>query len=194
MKKALLIFAITLINITNAQKGTYLVSGSIGFNSTKNSAEISTDNQNFNFNPKLGYQFSDNFTLGIESNIGQNSWTRENENYESLNSFFSVGSFLRYTKTLSDSFSFFADLGVGYQSTNNKFTSNTSTETNSRANGFYTSINPLLHLKIKNGFGLNFGLGGISYSVLDSDEANNTESNIRVSFGQAFTVGVQKNF
>lgn len=177
-----------------AQKGTYLVSGNIFYNNTENSDVNSVDNQNISFNPKVGYQFADNFTIGIESSIGEGSWTREIDNYESTRLSFSIGSFLRYSKTLSDSFSLFTDLGVGYQSTNDKFVSDTTPENNSRANGFYAAINPLLHLKIKNGFGLNFGLGGISYDVLEYNKANNTQTNFGVSFGQAFSLGIQKVF
>ena len=194
MKKlALIIFTISSIQMY-AQKNSYLVSGNVSYNQTNNSDDNVTNNHGFNFNPKIGYQFSNNFTVGVESNIGQNSWTRDLDNYESKREYFSIGTFLRYSKTLNDSFSLFADLGVGYQTISDKFVQNGFSENNSRSNGFYTSIDPLLHLKIKNGFGLNFGLGGISYRFLENEQTNNSERNFRISFGQAFTLGIQKVF
>jgi hypothetical protein len=194
MKKlAFIILTISSIEMY-AQKNSYLVSGNVSYNQTNNSDDNVTNNHGFNFNPKIGYQFSNNFTVGVESNIGHNSWTIDSNNYESKREFFSIGSFLRYSKTLNDSFSLFADLGVGYQTISDKLVSDNFPGSNSRANGFYTSINPLLHLKVKNGFGLNFGLGGISYSFLENEQNNNSERNFRISFGQAFTVGIQKVF
>lgn len=194
MKKILLLAALVLFSFANAQKGSYLVSGNVFYNAQKNSNNGQTDYQYIGFNPKTGYQFTDSFTLGIETSFNQNKWTTDVNNYESNSKSFSIGSFLRYSKPLNDSFSLFADLGVGYQNTKQYFSDSINPETKTKANGFYANLQPLIHLKIKNNFGINFGLGGISYNTLNYKESDNKVSSFTISFGQAYTLGIQKTF
>ena len=195
MKKFLIIGALVLFNLAHAQKGSYLVSGNVNYFSRNNSNNASNDYQYFGFSPKVGYQFTDRFTLGIESSINQNKWTNDINSYEYKRNGFSIGSFLRYSKSLNDSFSLFADLGVGYQ-TIKDYTSddNNINPTITEGKGFYTTLQPLLHLKIKNNFGINFGLGGISFDSLNYEESTNKVNSFNISFGQAFTIGIQKTF
>ena len=184
-----------MVSFANAQKGTYLVSGNVNYYSNKNSNGVDYDSSNFSFSPKLGYQFADNWTLGVQSSIGQN---KSNSTYStSKEDNFSIGSFLRYSKSINDLFSFFTDLNVGFQ--NQKVIRSYTdfyefSEFSQKANGFYASLQPMIHLKIKNNFGVNFGLGGIGYSSIEDKKTNNTNSTFSVSFGQAYTIGIQKNF
>lgn len=194
MKKILFIFALTIFSFANAQKGSYLVSGNVYFNSNKNSNSNSSNNQYIGFNPKIGYQFTNNWTIGLESSFNQNKWTRETNNYENKRNNLSIGSFIRYSKQFNDTFTFFTDLGVGFQNYKEYYKEDNQSDTTTKANGFYTNLQPMIHLKIKNNFGINFGLGGISYNSLKNDKFDNTESNFNVSFGQAYTIGFQKTF
>ncbi len=186
----------TFAIVANAQKGTYLVSGSASYYSDKKSEDNAIDNQNFGFNPKLGYQFNDNWTVGLESSINQSKWYGQStaNNYLSKRDNFSLGSFLRYSTSLNDSFSLFTDLGIGFQNRKEVFSTDNFSEITSKSNGVYATLQPLIHLKIKNGFGMNFGLGGMSYSSMKNQDLNNTNSVFYINFGQAYTVGIQKNF
>ena len=68
MKKILIVLALTLGSFANAQKGTYLVSGSVSFWSNKDASQGSeSKGENFSFSPKVGFQFMDNWTAGVEA-------------------------------------------------------------------------------------------------------------------------------
>lgn len=194
MKKVLIVFALMAFSFSNAQKGSILVSGSVNYTSTSSGNTQSTDYKFFSFSPRVGYQFADSWTVGIESSLSQTKYTVDNTNYENKVNNYSVGSFLRYSKSLTDVFSLFADLGLGIQNRKESLSTESVSFPDVKANGFYANIQPLLHLKVKNNFGLNFGLGGISYNSLDYKESGEKVNNFNINFGQAFTVGIQKNF
>ncbi len=196
MKKSLLIFALTVFSFANAQKGTVLVLGNVGYYSQKTGDSGNPPTQKtFNFSPKIGYQYNDNWTVGVESSIANSKQTYTSAEYKSNN--FSVGGFLRYSKPLGGIFSAYADLGVGYQNVEqtqynggiDPFLSTT------KANGIYVEVTPALLLNISKGFGLNFNIGSIGYGSLNNSTNNGTDTkNFNFSFGQAFSVGISKNF
>lgn len=194
MKNFLLAFAIALTGFANAQKGTYLVSGNLTYQSISNSQTEAADYDYFNFNPKVGYQFTDNWTLGIESSVNTQK-TKQTSSYESKRNGYAIGGFVRYSKPLSETFSLFTDFGLGYVNTKERLTINAGADENTiKSNGFYAQLQPLLFLKVKNNFGINFGLGGVAYNNTTIKGSNNTTSSFSLNFGQAYTVGIQKNF
>lgn len=198
MKKILVILALAMFSFANAQKGTYLVSGNVSFWSDKDANQASeSKTENFNFSPKVGYQFKDNWTVGVETGFSssKNKYTyQENDsnNQERITKNFSAGAFVRYSKSLSQMFLLYADLGAGYknlkETTTNSFSSTTTFD------GFYASFAPGLFLNIKNNFGLNFGIGGLTYSNTKSNQNNASNSNFYFNFGQSFNIGISKNF
>ncbi|MEP7093132.1 MAG: outer membrane beta-barrel protein, partial [Flavobacterium sp.] len=112
MKKMLVIVALAMFSFANAQKGSILVMGSFNYNSEKTSNSGSEiKNNNFGFSPKVGYQFHQNWTAGIEAGVSNSK--QENVNTETKSNNFSLGGFLRYSKPLNQTFSAYADLGVG---------------------------------------------------------------------------------
>ena len=117
MKKFLVIAALAVCTFATAQKkGSILVMGSIEYNSQNVSNSGSEDKTNsFTFSPKVGYQFHQNWTAGIEAGVGTAKREFSNNTESKLNNF-SLGGFLRYSKPLNQTFSAYADLGVGYQS------------------------------------------------------------------------------
>jgi hypothetical protein len=195
MKKLLLILALAMFSFANAQKGTILVSGNVGYYSEKSgNSGIQPSQNNFNFSPKVGYQYNDNWTAGVESTISNAKSTYTSGEYKSNN--FSVGGFLRYSKPLGGIFSVYADLGAGYhdvKQTQYNGGSNPYTSL-SKGNGFYIGITPALFLSISKGFGLNFNLGSIGYGTLNYNNPANDIQNFNFSFGQAVSVGISKNF
>jgi hypothetical protein len=196
MKKSLLILALAVFSFANAQKGTILVSGNVGYSSQKtNNSGGSPDYTNFNFSPKVGYQYNDNWTMGVESTIANSKSTYSIGDLKSNS--FSVGGFVRYSKPIGGIFSVYADLGTGYhnvEQTNYNGGDFPYTST-SKANGFYVGITPALLLNITKGFGLNFNIGGLGYNTLNNTTNNGSDyRNFNFSFGQAFSVGISKNF
>jgi Outer membrane protein beta-barrel domain len=201
MKKGLLVLALTIVSFANAQKGSVLLAGSIGYND-ENSGDFK--NSSFNFNPKVGYQFTDNLTAGLESSIGNNknnggtittfvngfpvvaSITRTSNSLK-------LGAFLRYSQPLGGIFSVYGDLSAGMLS--NKNSSNIPGSTDVKSNGFYAGLTPAIYMDMNKGFGINFSLGGLGYSSVKSDATGaESVSNFNFNFGSAFAVGVSKNF
>jgi hypothetical protein len=194
MKKILVVFALAVVSFANAQKETVLVMGSVSYWSQKNSySDGNTTVNNFVFSPKVGYQFADNWTLG-----GEAGFSFQNNGYvnqERKRNEYSAGAFIRYSKSLSDLFLIYADLGSGYtgfKETGSYDFVDMNDYTN-KANGFYAKIAPAVAINIKKGFALNFGFGGLEYYSRNIDNGSK-ESNFYFNFGQSFTAGVSKNF
>jgi hypothetical protein len=200
MKKALVITALVMISFANAQKGTYLVLGNMSFSSQKDSNQggVETKYQNVGFYPKVGYQFTDNWTVGVETGFssGKSQYTSQYTDQERITKNFSGGAFVRYSKSLSQMFLFYTDLGAGYQNRKETNTDSFSTlgATKTTFDGVYMNLTPGLFLNIKNNFGLNFSIGGLSYSDTKNSENNGSNSNFYFNFGQSYNVGISKNF
>ncbi|WP_035645553.1 outer membrane beta-barrel protein [Flavobacterium sp. ASV13] len=196
MKKMLLIAMLTVFGAMHAQKGSVLVMGSIEYNSQNASATNSeTKSNSFIFWPKVGYQFHENWTAGIEGGIGTSkNESRYAESSENKSNVFSVGGFLRYSKPLNETFAAYVDLGSGYQ--NQKNTSiNGPISTVNKGNGFYVGLTPAIFINVHKGFGLNFNIGGLGYNTFNNEDDNyNDSKNFNFSFGKAFSVGISKNF
>jgi hypothetical protein len=196
MKKVLLILALAVVSFANAQKGTVLVSGNVGYSSQKsgNSGGY-PDYTNFNFSPKVGYQFNNNWTVGVESSIVNSKNTYTIGEYKSNG--YSVGGFLRYSKPIGGIFSVYADLGTGYHNVKETNYSGGFIPSSSvtKANGFYVGVTPAIFLNINKGFGLNFNIGGLGYNTLNNTTSNSNDTkSFNFSFGQAISVGISKNF
>ncbi len=196
MKKVLVIAALVMFSLASAQKGTILVAGNIGFSSEKID---DTKNNDFNFSPKVGYQFHDNWTVGISGRIATGK--RETEvpvflgtvTAEDKHTDISVGPFVRYSKTISETFGFFTDLDAGYQSVDNENTSALGTVTTAKGNGFYAALTPAIFINVKKNFGLNVSIGGLAYDNISYDGGGDMNS-FRLNFGQTVNVGISKNF
>lgn len=196
MKKMLVVLALAMVSFANAQKGSILVMGSVNYESQNVSNSGSEEkSSSFGFAPKVGYQFHENWTAGIEAGVGTDK--REfNDNTENKVNNFSLGGFLRYSKPLNQTFSAYADLGVGYQSEKYTFPVGNFLATN-EGDGFYIGVTPAIFINVNKGFGLNFNVGGIGYNTLNFDGNNGNGDNVKnfnISFGQAFSVGISKNF
>ncbi len=192
MKKMLVILALAMVSFANAQKGTILVGGGIGYTSqtrTLGNNEVKTNE--FDFSPKVGYQFHENWTVGGEASFGSNK-TDQGTNEVKHNTT-KLGAFLRYTIPLNPTFSFFAELGTGFQSAKDKTYTGPLTTT-AKADGMYVGVTPALFIDMKKGFGLNFNVGGLGYNTLNYDNNGPEYKNFDFNFGRTFNIGVSKNF
>jgi hypothetical protein len=193
MKKMLLILALATVSFANAQKGTILVGGNIGYSSQKIDRPISEAKTNtFEFSPKVGYQFHDNWTVGAEFTI--QSTKVNNGGGEGKSNDYKYGIFVRYTVPLSETFSVFADLGAGFQNQKDKDYEDGALVSESKADGFYGGITPALFINMKKGFGLNFSIGGLGYETLNFDSTDTDVRRFYFNFGKTVTIGISKNF
>lgn len=174
MKKLLVAVVILLTTIASAQKNSILLGGNVGFSSDKiGDSKL----ENFEFSPKVGYQFADKWTAGVEGSI-MNVKTTGMDKTEK----YKIGGFVRYSTPLSELFSVYVDLGAGYQNTSLN-----------NAKGMYASFDPGLFINMKNGFGLNFSIGGINYDNLDGKNDPRQER-FGFNFGKTLNIGISKNF
>jgi len=119
MKKLLTVVTfIAIASTSNAQfaKGDKFTSSSLGYSSTTQGDEKSSS---FSLSPSVGYFVSSNLSLGVEVGIGSNSSELASVKTEDASSF-SFGAHANYFFTPAEKFSFFANIGFDYMSTNDK--------------------------------------------------------------------------
>jgi hypothetical protein len=185
MKKVFIIAALAIVSFANAQKGSVLVAGSIGY-SSRNTGDIKADY--FEFAPKVGYQFSENMTVGVETAV-----TSEKFENKDVQNTLKLGAFLRYSQPLAGVFSVFGDFGVGMQSSKYKEDLGFGT-LESKADGFYIGVVPAIGVDLKKGFCLNFSIGGLSYDSMKADGASDATNSFDFNFGRQASIGISKNF
>jgi len=173
-----------------AQSGTVLVGGDVDFSSSKVKG-TDVKNNSISFNPYVGYQFNNNWTAGITAAL--NSSKNESGINESKNNSYAAGPFLRYTQPLSNIFSVYGQVEGLYGGYKSKLTNGNVTTTTAEGNTLGVNLFPAVFINLKNSFGLNFNVGGISYSNNDpkGGPSNNT---FNVNFGKSVAIGLSKNF
>lgn len=208
MKKLIIAGAVAAFGLVSAQKNTLLVGGNISYDNTvkKNfstAGDLKTDN--FEFNPMVGYQFDDHFTVGVKFGVGSSKQDYNDTYFNGMNmvtsitniktNSFTYGVFGRYTMPLSETFSVFGDLDVLFNNSKSTVSAPGYSYSNTtKSTGFGIGFTPNLFINFKNSFGLNFNIGGISYQsekIKDSDMKTNT---FGFGFGKGITVGISKNF
>lgn len=192
--------ALGMTSFAFAQKNTILVGGDLGFNFTNNkNNEVKTNS--VNFNPMVGYQFTDNWTAGL---IGISSFGKEkdvtgNTTVTDKNKELGGGVFVRYTQPLSSIFSLYLQ-AQGYTSvvkteTETKIGNSSITTKDDDLNKFGVNLFPAVFVNLKNNFGLNFNFGGFNFSSekVDVDGAK-AVTNTGLTFGKTVNIGITKNF
>jgi hypothetical protein len=163
-----------------AQKGSVLVYGNLGYSSEKNSVDGSTGTtKTFGFSPGVGYQVADKWTLGL--NLG---YQKYRSGYTSNK--YSAGPFLRYTKQISELFSFFAQIQATY-SINDFSADPTSTSIN-------VDAFPAIELNLGKGFALNFNFGGIGYESIKVKGKSGSYDRLNLNIGSGAGFGISKRF
>lgn len=190
MKKILVMAALAICSFVNAQKGTTLVAGSIGYSSKDDSRGDGLKLNEFNFSPKVGYQFNDNWTIGGE--LSYTSLKDRGFDLELHRKVIQIGPFMRYSVPLNQTFSVFADFGAGFQNAREETHFFGFDEDTDTAQGAYLRVTPALFINMKKGFGLNFNIGGLGYSTFSYNDYNVNEFNF--DFGKGVNFGISKNF
>jgi hypothetical protein len=195
MKKTVLalVTLICLSTAVNAQTGSILLYGNIGFNTNSNGGVNDAINASgpgskgsFYINPGVGYQFNKAWTAGVEGGYNY----ADNGTY--ITKDYSAGAFLRYSQHIAGVFSAYEQLGLGYQGASEATGTINGIETQ-KFTGFYAHIIPTIYADIKNGFGLNFSVGGLEYSSF-KPTGGQTSSTFGLTFGKQPTIGLSKNF
>lgn len=193
MKKILVMAALAICSFANAQKGTILVGGNIGYTSDKSEFQNGEATASeFSFSPRVGYQFHENWTVGGEFTVSSSN--ADNGLIEEKYNAFKLGAFVRYSVPLSQTFSVFADMGAGFQNSKYKEYGPGNDFAKSKADGMYVGVTPALFINMKKGFGLNFSIGGLGYETLSYDNNGPDNSSFYFNFGQTFNIGISKNF
>lgn len=190
MKKIMLMLALAVTGMANAQEGTILVGGNIGITSDK----MGNDKEStFEFSPTVGYQFNENMTIGLQASVLNETY--EYDGGENKANGLRIGAFYRYAKPLSELFSVYADVAAGYQTVKAETTLTGMPTTSVKSNGFYAGITPALFINMKNSFGLNFSIGGLQYNSMTSDTTPSVKSSgFDFNFGKTVNIGISKNF
>lgn len=189
MKK--IIFSVVLLTSliihAHAQQGSILLYGAVAYSSV--TSNLGGSNKASAFAPGIGYQFSHDWTAGVDL-----SYAHLNDGTNSDN-LLAVGPFLRYTKTISDLFSIYGQMDIHYD--HNSFGSSGETP----ENGFDFKLFPAVFINLKKGFGLNFDFGGLEYQSLTQKPAagfpgasNQVLNTFAFTFGEGITIGISKNF
>ncbi|MBV8327617.1 OmpW family outer membrane protein [Chryseobacterium sp.] len=128
MKKLLLVGAVALFGLSNAQmtKGDWVVSGDtgLGFNNTTTTVKVGGQSfdgpktNTFSITPSVGYFVIDKLAVGIE--LGYVNTTTKYDGNKTTNSTFSVMPTATYYFTNSTKFVPFLGAGIGYASNKTK--------------------------------------------------------------------------
>lgn len=172
---------------------TVLLYGNVGLLRTSDGADDPEKFSRFEFSPGIGYQFNNNWAVGLQASIiseketidpVQNDFAHTNE--------FQVGPFLRYTQSLGNIFNVYGQLDLGFRGTREK---EDGVDGVDKSAGILGRITPAISINVKNNFMLNFNIGGISY-VTDKPDVDNadTESEFDFNFGRTINIGISKNF
>jgi hypothetical protein len=172
----------------NAQAHSVLVFGDLGIGSTKDA----DDNKTFNFriNPGVGYQFDNNWTVGLTGEFSTLRARPKGVRDWRFNNTYRAGVFVRYTLPVSKIFVIFNQLEAGYRGSAQGVSDDNATF---NSNGFYARLRPAVGILIKDGFALNFGFGGVDFDSYKYEGATNSTTTWNLTWGTQFNIGVSKN-
>lgn len=203
MKKFILAFlAMATVGVAQAQKGTILLYGNAGLHTQKDDMGGGNEDKSFgwNINPGVGYQFTDNITIGLQGGyMGMKNTVTvpNNETITKMNEM-QAGAFFRYGMRISNLFTIFDQLDASYIS--GKGTTDATgipQVTNSEYSGFTARLFPGLQVHVKDGMAINFSFGGLEYRTVSTDWNNNTSttntSSFDITLWQQFNFGISYN-
>ena len=142
--------------------------------------------------PGVGYQFNHNWTLGIKIMWVQSA-TKDSSGVKNTDNMYSVGPFARYSHYIrkSETFYYYTQLDFDYQG---GYHTNQGNPATNKHNGIYAGLYPALGINVGRGLGLNFSIGGLSYSTDKVSNATYSTNTFSFTFGNQVNVGISKNF
>ncbi|MCD6065131.1 MAG: hypothetical protein K0R82_3042 [Flavipsychrobacter sp.] len=213
MKKLLLaLLSVASITAANAQKNSILVFGTAAVEHRDQDAGANRDIElrSYHFMPGVGYQFHENMTAGLEGGFRYAAQEFEfdvipGQRRSLLDDQFewNLGAFYRYTHYFNQTFAVWGQFGLGYL--NGDATTDILDTVGSTINiatlgddydGFRAYLTPAFAINVHNGWGLNFGFGGLEYRNISFDNGDtfgSSESSINFTLGQQINIGISKN-
>ena len=192
--KQVLMSAIVLATVltAKAQVGSILVGGNIDLTTNKNkSTDVKTTS--FSFNPTVGYQFNNNWTAGLTAAIASNKQEQGSPVTTYKNNSFAVGPFVRYARPISNTFAVYGQLQSVIGSGKVKTLSGDVLTSSSKFSTVDIDLFPAVFINLKNSFGLNFNIGGLSYGSTKPKGASSSNT-FNFNFGKVLGIGISKNF
>lgn len=222
MKKFILaLIALATVHTADAQKGSILAYGTAGIHTMKNDNGVGTETKKFNWNinPGVGYQFTDNITVGLQGGfMNMKNTTNANltaplgavtETITKSNEW-QAGVFFRYGMKISKLFTLYDQIDASYlagKSTTDASTTVAGATTttpqviNGEFTGFQARLFPALMVHVKDGMALNFSFGGLQYRTVSTDipgplntKTTSTTSSFDLTFWQQMNFGISYNF
>lgn len=195
MKKATLALLLAGIAASaTAQEKSIFVFGNIGgLNAQSENSAFKVVSNTFAATPGIGYQFTPNWTLGIEGLFDYSTtYTTPSAGNKRSTMGLGGGVFSRYTLSLTNIFYFYTQGDLLYSS-RKAYDSSGSAVPNSTSERIELKIIPGIGLNIKHGFALNFGFGSIAVHRASNPGGNKTYG-IGYNLTNAFSFGLTKNF
>jgi hypothetical protein len=210
MKKLILaILAVGTITSAQAQKaGSILIYGSVGYGTDKvtdndglpGSLDAVTKERTWNFSPAVGYQFNENWTIGLQLNMVGTKVTHDNDGMddEATARDMEIGPFIRHTMPITPTFFVFNQLNLSYHSGTANFDDGVvgTPDIETQHNGFGISWFPAVGVNFTKCMALNFSFGGLGYHNVTTDLAGPAEakdSGFNFNFGQTVNIGISAN-
>lgn len=211
MKKLVLaILAVGSIATAQAQSGSILVYGNVGFSSMKETnddgipgtPDIITKERTWEFAPGVGYQFNKHWTVGINFGIAGTKQINETDDAtpdpESTTRDLMVGPFVRMTMPINKIFSVYHQVNVSYLNGKTIYDDdvNGTPDVENTYNGFGANWFPAVGVNFTRCMALNFSFGGLGYAqrTWDNDGPSETkESGFIFNFGRQFNIGISAN-
>lgn len=178
---------------------------------------------NWEVSPGLGYNVTNNLTVGIDFNYtgSKTTYDRKSISYNAAGAYgidqvktfdYGIGPFVRYSMPIGEHFFWYGQFAAHYlrgretpRYTNAAGTNSFTKDDNYK--GVDASYMPAIGVMICRNVGLTFGIGGISYEYrkydINSDPAvfmtagstrTAKTNDFNVTFGRQFNIGVQRTF
>lgn len=177
-----------LSTILYGQKNTVLVYGSFDHTSSDYTSEKI---KSLLFNLGVGYQFDSQWTAGLTFTTGSQRQDGQQSNiYRNTN--LSIGPFIRYSIHSTSLFLIYGQIEGGYSSI--KYHQSQTQTTEAKTNGYFINLFPAVFINIKNNFGLNFNIGGVSYQSTKFKGVENNNKLFSLTLGKSVGIGISKNF
>ncbi|MEL6483297.1 MAG: outer membrane beta-barrel protein [Bacteroidota bacterium] len=173
-------------------KGTWILGGNLSFFNNTSDNDFSDDfsrnseRRNFAFSPRVGYSFSDNWTVGLVSEYfvqkGENEGIAPDgaiSNTESKSESLSLAPYVRRYFAINKNLAFFAQGEVGILKSWSESIDFDSDRFTSEADGVFVNLRPgVLFFPAKN-LAFETSIGLLGYRALDREDSNGTTAENR---------------
>jgi hypothetical protein len=197
MKKLFTVAILGLLStgaFAQTTQGTKVISGSVGISVYSNhlsNGDIKYSNSFIQFYPTMGYLLKDNLEAGVSLGYlhskSKFSEDGESSDYKRITTgnVYSFSPYLKKYIPLSEKFALSGSLSAGLRIGKEKdeFTTDHSTITEEKSNGYFASFIPGVSYFISEKIGLTASFGNVGYSKITTEDENSGDKTTLKSFG-----------